>query len=105
MNVLRRIKVHALKPARQRSATFILIDIRSNGLQRKRRTLRLKSVDHQRVIYQEIPLVDSVRLSELSMMDDEGGFVRELVDLFVSDSSNSMSELEQALRSKDLTNV
>jgi HPt (histidine-containing phosphotransfer) domain-containing protein len=57
------------------------------------------------VIYQDIPLVDSNRLSELAMMDDEGGFVRELVDLFIADSSSSMSELEHALAASDLTNV
>lgn len=37
------------------------------------------------------------------MMDDDGSFVKELVDLFVTDSAASMSELQLLLQSNDLT--
>ena len=36
-------------------------------------------------------------------MDDDGSFVKELVDLFVTDSAASMSELQLLLQSNDLT--
>jgi two-component system, sensor histidine kinase and response regulator len=54
------------------------------------------------VIYKEIPLIDKVRISELRSMDDDGTFVKEIVDLFASDSESSIAELRSALNASDL---
>jgi HPt (histidine-containing phosphotransfer) domain-containing protein len=57
------------------------------------------------VIYQEIPVVDRKRIDELSLMDNDGSFLKELVELFSQDSESSLTELQDSLREGDLVNV
>ena len=57
------------------------------------------------MIYHEIPLVERKRIDELSIMDDDGSFLKELVDLFSHDSETSLKELNDSLREGDLVNV
>ena len=57
------------------------------------------------MIYQEIPLVDRKRIDELSLMDDDGSFLRELVDLFAQDSESSLKEIQSSLAAGDQANV
>lgn len=57
------------------------------------------------MIYQEIPLVDRKRIDELSLMDDDGSFLKELVDLFAHDSELTLNDLHDALRGGDLVHV
>lgn len=54
------------------------------------------------MIYKEIPLIDKVRLDELRSMDDDGSFVKEIIDLFASDSETSIGQLHAALDASDL---
>ena len=54
------------------------------------------------MIYKEIPLVDKNRLEELRSMDDDGSFIKEIVDLFVTDSQASIEELSSLIASDDL---
>lgn len=54
------------------------------------------------MIYQEIPLVDKNRIEELRSMDDDGSFIAEIVDLFVTDSEASISELRSSINLNDL---
>jgi HPt (histidine-containing phosphotransfer) domain-containing protein len=54
------------------------------------------------VIYQEIPLVDKNRIEELRSMDDDGSFIAEIIDLFVSDSETSINELRSLIGASEL---
>ena len=54
------------------------------------------------MIYKEIPLVDKTRFEELRSMDDDGSFIKEIIELFVSDSDRSLNELRSSVAASDI---
>lgn len=47
-------------------------------------------------------LINNSALDELRMMDEEGGFLKEIVNLFISDSVNTLDDIKNHAASGDI---
>ncbi len=57
------------------------------------------------LMYQDIPLVDKSRLDQLRSIDEDGSFVKELIELFVTETEATMKVLSASIAACDLDQI
>lgn len=50
-------------------------------------------------------LINNNTLDELRMMDEEGGFLKEIINLFITDSVNTLNDIKNHAESGDISSM